>query len=203
MTLFEQTLTAAINRALALDPELPAKLAAFSGKVIVLHFTGVDKKLFLLPDNNTIRVATDYEGAIDVCMSGTPLSMIKMLMRPNVAAMLLKGEVEISGDTRLGNRFKALLRDMDINWQQPLSQYIGDAATQSLETGINRFQQWRRKSLSSFGLSLSEYVQEESRDVVTGAELEIFNRQVDTLRDDVMRFEARLEQYLQNRERKC
>jgi ubiquinone biosynthesis protein UbiJ len=39
--------------------------------------------------------------------------------------------------------------------------------------------------------SFSEYLQEESRDVVTETELEIFNEDVDRLRNDVDRLQAK------------
>ena len=42
--------------------------------------------------------------------------------------------------------------------------------------------------------SFSEYLQEESRDVVTGTELEIFNDAVDKLRNDVDRLAAKVQQ---------
>ncbi len=197
MDLPEQTLNTAINKALALDPELLEKLAAFTGKVISIHFTGVDKTLYLLPENHHMQVLTHYDGDVDTCISGTPISIIKMLMKPDVATMLLKGEIEISGDVRLGNAFKKLFREMEINWQQPLSKIIGDGATQSIESGVKRFNQWSNKSFNSFWQTASEYLQEESRDVVTETEQEIFNQQVDILRDDIDRLEIKLKNYIQ------
>ncbi len=195
MDLPEQALTTAINKALALDPELSEKMAILAGRVISLHFKGIDKTLYFLPDNHHLQVLTYYDGNVDTGISGTPLSVIKMLVKPNVATMLLKGEVEISGDTHLGNTFKKLFREMEINWQQPLSQIIGDSATQGLEQSVKHFNQWWSKSFSSLGQDASEYLQEESRDVVTEAEQEIFNQQVDTLRNDIDRLEARLGKY--------
>ncbi len=41
-------------------------------------------------------------------------------------------------------------------------------------------------------MSFSEYLQEESRDVVTETELMLFNNAVDQLRDDVDRLQAKV-----------
>ncbi len=196
---FHTAINTAFNKALSLDPELPEKLAIFSGKVICLYFTGVGKQLYLLPENAHINVLTKYDGEADVCIRGTPLAIIKMLMKPDVTGLLLKGEVEISGDTRLGNAFKSLFREMEIDWQQPLAEIVGDSATQEIENGFNQFNQWCRKSAAAFGLSLSEYLQEESRDMVGEAEVENFTQQVDRLRDDIDRFEYRLTMTLQEK----
>lgn len=188
---FEQTIDAVLNKTLTLDPEMPAKLTAFSGKVISIHFKDIEKTLFLLPENNRIHVASHYEGEVDTCMSGSPISIMKMMMKPNVATLLLKGEVEISGDIHLGNEFKKLFRGMQLDWQQPLSKVIGDNATQLVESKSKKIHAWAKKSIFSTSQSISEYLQEESKDIVTETELEIFNQQVDELRNSGDRLQAR------------
>jgi hypothetical protein len=95
-----------INRYLAQDPEMLDKLASFTGKVIKLEITGINKVLYLFPDNTGIRVRTEHEGPVDTVLRGTPISLFKMGLVSNAANLLLKGEVEISGDTRLGHQFK-------------------------------------------------------------------------------------------------
>lgn len=189
----EQSIDSALNKALSLDPELPAKLIAFSGKVISVHFKDIDKTLFLLPEANHIRVLSHYEGDVDTRMSGTVISIMKMMIKPNVATLLLKGEVEISGDTRLGSEFKKLFRDMRLDWQQPLSNVIGDNATQVVESKSKKIHAWAKKSLSSTSHSVSEYLQEESKDIVTDTEQEIFNQRVDDLRNRTDRLQARFQ----------
>ncbi len=190
--MWEQVINTALNKILALDPEVPEKLNAFSGKVIQIHLTIIEKDLFLVPEGDRIQVHTSYDGEVNTCISGSPMAIMKMMVKPDVATMLLSGEVEITGDTRPGNALKKLFREMELDWQQPVSGIIGDAATQQLETGTKKFNTWGRKALSSFNSSVSEYLQEESRDIVTGTELEIFNQQVDDLRDDTERLQARL-----------
>ena len=52
--------------------------------------------------------------------------------------------------------------------------------------------QWGKDTVTSVSTSLSEYLQEESRDVVSETELEIFNNEVDRLRNDVDRIQAQI-----------
>lgn len=190
--LLQQAINRVLEKALTLDPELPEKLAAFNGKVIAVHFKYLEKTFYLMVEDESLRVSGFFDGDADVTISGTPIAIMKMIVQPNVATLLLKGEIEISGDTRLGNNFKKLFREMELNWQQPVAGIIGDGATWQLESGLGRLNNWARKSVASFGLGFSEYFQEESRDIVTETELEIFNHQVDRLRDDTERLQARL-----------
>ena len=115
-----------INRYLALDPELLDKLAQFDGKVIKLEMTGINKSFYMLPSERGMQVFTEYEGTADTVLRGTPVSLFKMGLVSNVANLLLKGEIEITGDTRLGHQFKNVFSQMDIDWSEPLADIVGD-----------------------------------------------------------------------------
>lgn len=182
----------AINRYLALDPEMLGKLAAFEGKVIKLDITGVNKQLYLFPGGSGLQIREEFDGEVDTLLRGSPVSLFKMGMVSNTAGMLLKGEVEISGDTRLGHQFNTVFSQMDIDWSEPLAELMGDELAYQLQQTGRRFGQWGKHAVKSLSLSVSEYLQEESRDVVTETELEIFNEAVDHLREDVDRLQARI-----------
>jgi ubiquinone biosynthesis protein UbiJ len=182
-----------INRYLALDPEVLVKLAEFDGKVIKLEMTGINKTLYMLPDSNGMQVLADYEGAADTVLRGTPISMFKMGLVPNVAKLLLKGEVEISGDTRLGHQFKNVFSQMDIDWSEPLAELVGDSLAYQLQQTGSKLGRWGKESVTSVSTSFSEYLQEESRDVVTETELDAFNEAVDQLRNGIDRLQAKVD----------
>ena len=185
-------LESVINRYLALDPEMLDKVAAFNGKVIKLEMTGVNKVFYMLPESRGIQLKTEYEGPVDTVLSGSPVSLFKMGLVSNAADLLLKGEVEISGDTRLGHQFKNVFSQMDIDWSAPLANLVGDSFACQLQQSANRLGSWGKASVKSVSVSVSEYLQEESRDLVTETELEIFNHAVDQLRDDVDRLQAKI-----------
>jgi len=181
-----------INRYLAQDPEVLDKLARFEGKVIKLEITGINKSLYLFPSNKGIRVRSEHEGPVDTVLRGTPLSLFKMSMVSNAANLLLKGEVEISGDTRLGHQFKNVLSKMDIDWSEPLSHLLGDSLAYQVQQTTKKLGRWGAQTAKSVSLSFSEYLQEESGDVVTGAEIKMFNDAVDQVRNDVDRLQAKI-----------
>ena len=181
-----------INRYLALDPELLNKLADFEGKVVKLEITGVNKELYMFPGARGIQVSTEHDGAADTVLRGAPVSLFKMGLVSNAANMLLKGEVEISGDTRLGHQFKNVFSQMDIDWSAPLASLFGDSISFQLQQSGKNISRWGIGIAKSFSMSFSEYLQEESQDAVTETELNIFNESVDQLRDDVDRLQAKI-----------
>ncbi len=183
---------AVINRYLALDPEMLDKLAAFSGKTIKLEILGINKELYMFPDDKGMQVRTEHEGPVDTVLRGTPVSLFKMGLVSNAANLLLKGEVEISGDTRLGHQFKNVFSQMDIDWSEPLANLVGDVFAHQIHQSATKLGQWGKDTVKSISMSFSEYLQEESRDVVTETELKIFNDEVDQLRNDVDRLQAKI-----------
>ncbi len=185
-----------INRYLALDPELLDKLAQFNGKVIKLEMMGINRSFYMLPGDRGMQVLTEYEGSADTVLRGTPVSLFKMGLVSNVANLLLKGEIEITGDTRLGHQFKNVFSQMDIDWSEPLADLVGDGLAYQMQQSANKFGRWGKTTARSVSTSVSEYLQEESRDVVTDTELNIFNEAVDQLRDDVDRLQARINTFI-------
>lgn len=185
-------LESVINRYLALDPEALEKLAALSGKVIKMELTGVNRSIYMLPNETGMQILMQCDDEPDTVLRGTPLSLFKMSMVSNAASLLLKGEVEISGDTKLGHQFKNIFSSMDIDWSEPLAKIMGDGIAYQLTQSGKNISNWGKDTFKSVSMSFSEYLQEESRDVVTDTELEIFHQQVDQLRDSVDRLQAKI-----------
>ena len=62
----------------------------------------------------------------------------------------------------------------------------------SLGNMARGFFSWGKQAVNSLGMDVSEYVQYETRDIASGPEINHFNTQVDQIRSDVDRAEARL-----------
>ena len=186
-------LTSAFNNYLSLDPEAPDKLRAFDGKLVCIDIRGPDKRLYLSINDNRVTVLEQHDEEPDTTISGSPAALFKLGVNRDAAPLFFKGEVEIRGDTRLGRQFKSLLADLQIDWEEHLSRLIGDAAAHQLFRAVNELRDWGRSAAGNFAEDVGEYLQEETRDVVSGAEMEAFYQQVDELRDDTERLKARID----------
>ena len=180
-----------------LDPEIAGQMKSFAGKVIAVEILGINKTLYILPqsdlDNDLIKISEECDDEPDTILRGAPAALFKMGLSSDVAPMMLKGEVEISGDVRLGREFKKLLAEIDIDWEEHLATFIGDAPARHLANVTQGFTRWASKARRAISADVSEYLQEESRDVVAGAELEMFYQDVDELRNAVDRLSARFD----------
>ncbi len=182
-----------LNRYLSLDPEMAQKMSVFEGRVIAIELSGVNRKFYIFPHGSCVKLSDYYDGEPDAVLKGSPAALFKMGMTSDVASMMLKGEIEIVGDMRLGREFKKLLAEMEVDWEGHLASLIGDAPAHQLTRVAKQFTRWASTARQSITSDISEYLQEESRDLVASAELEMFYDDVDELRNDVDRLQARLD----------
>jgi len=184
-------LEVAINRYLAMDSASLARLGELSGKVIAVELRGLNLTLSMAPHSGGIQLLQDFAGTPDTVISGTPLALVRVGIGGDRAA-LFAGEAEIRGDVPLGQRFEAVLREIDIDWEEQLSQLVGDVAAHQVGNLVRDTLAWGAKSADTLRRDLGEYLQEESGQLPRPAEVQAFMAGVDTLRDDTARLEARI-----------
>lgn len=184
-------LEAALNRALALDPETAGRLAELEGRVIAIELRGLEQTLYLLPTVDGVRLFGHYEAEPDTTLSGTPFALARVGMGP-AGAGLFSGEVTLRGDTELGQRVKAILGGMEIDWEEHLARYSGDIVAHQVGNLFRGLRDWGRQARTDLGRDLADYLQEERHWLPARSEVEAFGREVETVRDDVERLEARL-----------
>ena len=180
-----------LNRYLSLDPETLSRLAGMTGKLIAVELRGVGITLYMAPHSGGIQLLREYDGSADAVISGTPLALARVGLGEE-RGLLFAGEVEIRGDVTLGQRFESVLRELDIDWEEQLSHLVGDVAAHQVGNLVRDALQWGAKSVDTLGRDLTEYLQEESRQLPQQDEVNKFLAAVDMLRNDVERLDARV-----------
>lgn len=189
-------LETALNAYLRLDPGTLRRLAQLSGKVIAVELRGVGLTLFMLPAPERLQVLGHYEGEPDARLCGSPLALLRMGLSADASAALFAGEVTISGDVELGQAFKAALDAMEVDWEEHLSHLVGDVLAHQFGNLARSLTGWARRSTTLLEQNLGEYLQEEHRSLPHALEMEAFLAEVDELRNNVERLEARVQRLL-------
>ena len=181
-----------LNRAIRLDPETPARLAPMHGQVIELQLLGTGLSLFLIPEPQGIQLLSAFDGAPDCTLRGTPLDLARMRGSRKSADQLFSGAVAIEGDTQLAHRFGEFLAGLDIDWEEQLSKLTGDLVAHEVGNLARGLLDWGGRQTRTFEQNLQEYLQEELRLLPSRPEVEPFLGDIDRLRDDTERLEARI-----------
>ena len=180
---------AAINQYLALDPDTLGRLSRLSGKVVGVELRGMDLNFAVALRADGVQLLQSHE-APDCVLSGLPLSMLRTAAGDNRA--FFEKAVEIRGDMDLGQRIKHLLAGIEVDWEEHLSRLTGDVLAHQVGNVVRGVQRWATQSADSLGRNVSEYLQEEHRDLPSRIEVEDFLDDVDRLRADAARLETRI-----------
>ena len=181
----------AANRLLRLDPDSLRELGGISGRVIRLDLRGLGRPLYLFPSEAGIYIRTEHAGAPDAILSARFAGLLNLALGRQSRAFL-SGELEISGDIDLGQRFQKILRQFDIDWEEAAARWLGDPLAHQLGNFMRAASSGLRASGEVVMRDLVEYLQYERRDLPQRHEVDDFLRAVDVLRADVDRMERRI-----------
>ncbi len=200
-----RALEAALNRAVALDPDTRDALQPLDGRSVVLALDAAETQLAmrLLVDGDRLRVGpVNAEQTPDLAVRSTLGGVLSFGMQTLLPKLLGKrdddeaavpvGRMRIEGDAELARRLQRLAERFDPDWQQPFTAVFGDVLGVQIANGVAAALRQARVGGQKFAETAAEYLTEESRDVVPRAELDAFHDDVDTLRDDAERLAARI-----------
>ena len=188
-----RALEAALNRALALDPETREGLAPLDGRSVELAVETPPLALRLQVQGERLVVGpADPGNEPDLGVRATLGALLAQLppLRRDDAPPI--GRMRVSGDADLARRLQRLAERFDPDWQQPFAAVFGDIVGVQIANAIAAGLRHARDAGREFAETTAEYLTEESRDVVPRAELDAFHDAVDTLRDDAARLSARV-----------
>lgn len=188
-----RALEAALNRALALDPETRDALARLDGRHVSLALEAPPLALSLTVSGERLVVGpVDETVEPDLAVRATLGGLLAQLPLLRREESTPPGRVRVSGDAELARHLQRLATRFDPDWQQPFVSVFGEVAGVQLANAFAGALRQLRALGSGLARSAAEFVTEESRDVVARAELDAFLDDVDALREDADRLAARV-----------
>lgn len=179
-----------LNRGLPRSPRAQQLCAELAGRRIAIEAPSV-ARLLVESTGNSLRITRGKLPA-DAEVVGGPLSLLA-LGSSAADAPLSRGEVEVRGDAELAQKFRELARLLTPDPEEELSILIGDVAAHRIGRLARGALDWCRNAATTLLQDVGEYFSHERGDLVPRQEGEQFLRGVDALREDVDRFDARLE----------
>ena len=191
---FIATMEEVINRYLALaDADVLAQLSRFRGKVIGIEFTDFNQQMYCIPNESGVILMSQFQGTADVTFKGSVISMLKLAASTKQSEVLMSGEIKIDGDIELGQQFGRFLGQLNIDWEEHLSQISGDVIAHKAGYAFREVKSWWSNNSQRFWANQREYAQQEINILPQSMEIESFYQGVDTLRDDLARVEVRVQ----------
>ena len=186
----------ASNNALQYDEKALQSLAKLQGKSIVLEVKPLGKlpvqRIAVLPQPHGLEYSMAVVENPDVTLAATLGAMVKISRDGFDDAELEPGELEINGDPIVGQRFAKVLAELDVDWQGLLAEHLGDTPAVLISSGFEHAKTFARESQSQIKLHLNKLLLEDLRLVASAATVNQFMDEVDTIRADTDRLQARI-----------
>jgi len=189
LTLAEST----INRFLLASPETVDRLGQLDGKVIAIQLTSPAISLSLQPSAAGLQIDQIARDDADVTLTGTAADFFQLLSATDNSQAMFGKTIKLSGDSALATRFSQVMIDAALDWEGILAQTVGDLPAHELA----RLLKWKTRFYLQAGHSLvqnlEEYLKEELQLLPSQPQLKRFYTEVDSLRQETERAEARIE----------
>ncbi|KLV05793.1 SCP2 domain-containing protein [Photobacterium ganghwense] len=185
-----------LNALLKDNDENQRRLTRLRGKVIGVTVNEFGKQLYFI-FSQQIDVLAVFEGDVD-CQLAFNLSVLPELrQQANLTQLIKADKLALDGDIQLAQQFSTLLSGLKPDIEEILSQYTGDIVAHTLVSGMKRSANLVRHGLARRQRDLAEVITEEWRLAPQALEIAHFADQVDDLKTDVARCEARLNRLLE------
>ncbi len=167
-------------------------LAQLEGRSLAIVLDGTAFAIYLTGMPGRLAVDSELDELPDARVEGSLVAMARLAASGGGSTSLREGGVRFGGDAEIAERFWKLLQAARPDWEDELSRLTGDVAAHHIGETLRVLQAFGGRVASTMGRNLAEYLQEESRELVNRVEVGEFCEDVDRLRDDVARLEARL-----------
>lgn len=182
----------AINRYIDLSRSHREKLSEFDHKIIKLVVRPINYHFYLRFEDQRVCVDATTDAPIDTTISATPLGFVQMGLLPADKLRSLFGQsIEIDGDVILGQDIKHFFETMDIDWEAHLSHFSNDFIAQQVSQGVQKGKTFSQDIIRSLTHTLGDLLQYDSKTLPQRESVEAFCHDVDELRLDVDRLEAK------------
>ena len=189
-TLF-RPVTGILNRNIAETTPARELCGRLDGKSVVIRVRNTALCLCFDFDDEAVRLSGDIPEEPDVTITGSLVTLAKVA-RGGGESELRDGSLDVTGSAAVADAFRALLGYAKPDIEEELSSIVGDAAAHRLGEFARGIRNWAVEAQATLESNVREYLQEESRDLPSRYEVERFKRELNVLRDDVARAEARL-----------
>jgi ubiquinone biosynthesis protein UbiJ len=179
-----------MNRALALDPEMGARLKALDGHSVQLHLQGLELALTFRIQHGRLEV-TPATSDSSLQVTASPGSLLSKLLQRD-AAGFAPGKMTMAGDADLARQLVTLITQFAPDLEEAFAQRFGDVLGVPMAQALQRASRHLRRQLHHFGADSAAWLHNEARLTVASGEVDQLLDAIDQLREQTERFEARL-----------
>lgn len=167
-------------RLIAMDPQAHARLARLDTKQLSFKLKEWPSPLVLSATAHGI-LFNNSDQPVD-CAISTDLASVRLLRDPSQLTRLIKADaLQIDGDIQVAQQYSRFFAELDPDWQQSLSTYIGDAPAHKISRSLQQLQRYLHEKASLLQQHTVQLAQDELALTPTALEMSEFSHAVSQL----------------------
>lgn len=186
----------ALNRVLQLDSTAQARLAPLAGQVLAITCSMPAVTLYLIPLETRLQLAQAWSAPADCTLKAPAQLLLKLVSSADKSAVLHHPEVSLEGNSGLLMELADILQNLELDWEYEVSRWLGPVPTALLSSQLRSQRAWLTQTAKSLHLNTADYLAEESRALVGRTEAAIRFNEIDQLKLDLDRLDARISRLL-------
>jgi len=188
-----------LNTYLQLDSDTIARLQKLDGKRIELNIEDWNLRFYIMPQPQGLNLQSTIEGSADTIIRGKLDALFYLWLQKGSNSSLFKNRIQVEGDLETGEAIRNIMAEMDIDWEEHLSKYLGDGIAHKMGNFMRELKNISQQTNKTVERNLKEYLQFEANILPSKAEINQFIEDVSEIRHAVERAQARLQLLLKPR----
>ena len=189
----------AINRALQLDPGTLQALRALHGHIFAVECTEPAIQLFL-HINDPLRLSEHHEGDVTTRVVGSASDFAGLVTADDPAAALINSGISVHGKTGPLIELQHILKNVDIDWEEPIADIFGDPLGHQIGRGIRRAMAFAKTLPPKLQARIEAHLYDEARLTPRRQEFEAWVKGVADLNMGIERLQAKVNLLRRKRE---
>lgn len=182
----------ALNAVLKLDSTAQTRLASLAGQVIAIVCSQPAITLYLIPLDDSIQLAQEWHAPADCTLTAPANLLLKLVSTADKTTVLHHPDVDLTGNSGVLMELAEILQTLELDWEYEVSRWLGPVPTALLGNQLRSQLSWLQQSARSLHLNAVDYLTEESRTLVGRSEAEARFTEIDQLKLDLDRLDARI-----------
>jgi ubiquinone biosynthesis protein UbiJ len=190
----------AMNQWLKLDDDSQQRLKKLSGKSLqvtikelpwplLFSFSEqIDVRTVVTPENDSEPSPEPVDCLIELNLETLP----KLKDSSQLTQLIQQKQLNLIGDMYVAQTFSALLKDLDVDWEEQLSHYTGDVMAHQTFTTMRALFDTAKSQIEQGAIELGEHLTQSNSIAVKPSEMLEFSRSVNDLRSASERLSARI-----------
>ena len=190
----------AMNQLLKLDDDSQQRLKKLSGKSLqvtikelpwplLFSFSEqIDVRTVISPNNDSEPTPEPVDCLIELNLETLP----KLKDSSQLTQLIQQNQLNLIGDIYVAQTFSALLKDLDVDWEEQLSRYTGDVVAHQTFTSMRALFDTAKSQIEQGAIELGEHLTQSDSIAVKPSEMMGFSRSVNDLRSATERLSARI-----------